>query len=158
ARSLLGLAADGVAEMMRSTDGNNRRWANQLRQELVMTAAQHDAQLAYQLVAATRSNVAVNDNTNQRGPNPDVNLEQNLLAQVAGLDPKLAMQKADEALNKGEFPFTIPQVLAQLQTKDKEAANKLMTKVTSKLESANMLSSPEAGNLALMLLQGGPRP
>src|SRR5262249_49186729 len=53
---------------------------------------------------------------------------------------------------------TIPQVLAQLQTKDKEAANKLMTKVTSKLESANMLSSPEAGNLALMLLQGGPRP
>ena len=158
ARSLLSLAADSVAEMMRSADGNNRRWANQLRQELVMTAAQHDAQLAYQLVAATRSLTPQNDGANQRGPNQEGNLEQNLLAQVAALDPKLALQKAEEALGKGEFPLTLGQVLAQLQAKDKEAAAKLLEKVTSKLQSANMLSTADAGNLALMLLQGGPRP
>src|SRR5262249_31676389 len=41
---------------------------------------------------------------------------------------------------------------------DKEAAAKLAEKVVSKLQSANMLSTPEAGTLALMLLNGGPRP
>src|SRR5258705_3412846 len=42
ARSLFSLAADGVAEMMRGTDGGNvQRWTGQLRQELVLTAAQH---------------------------------------------------------------------------------------------------------------------
>ena len=55
ARSMFSLAGHGVAEMMRSPDGNMQRWAAQLRQELVMTAAQHDAPLAYQLLAATRS-------------------------------------------------------------------------------------------------------
>src|SRR5882762_6415500 len=55
ARSMFSLAADGVAEMMRSTDGNTQRWAAQLRQEVVLTAAQHDASLAYQLLATTRS-------------------------------------------------------------------------------------------------------
>src|SRR5438309_1779736 len=46
ARSMFSLAGDGVAEMMRSTDGNMQRWAAELRQEVVLTAAQHDAQLA----------------------------------------------------------------------------------------------------------------
>src|SRR6267142_3616361 len=35
ARSMFSLAADGVAEMMRSNDDNVRRWSAQLRQELV---------------------------------------------------------------------------------------------------------------------------
>src|SRR5207302_3713806 len=119
ARSLFASAGDAVAEMMHSGDGNNRRWANQLRQELITTAAQHDVQLAYQLVATTRSVTAAGDG-NQRGANMDANLEQALLAQVAALDPKLAMQKAEESLNKGEFPASLGQVLAQLQLKDKE--------------------------------------
>ena len=53
ARSLFSLAGDGVAEMMRSTDGNLQRSAVQLRQEVVLTAAQHNAPLAYQLLATT---------------------------------------------------------------------------------------------------------
>src|SRR4030095_15788661 len=40
ARSMFSLAADGVAEMMRSTAQGNQRWAAQLRQEVVLTAAQ----------------------------------------------------------------------------------------------------------------------
>src|ERR1700687_4256979 len=61
ARSMFSLAGDGVAEMMRSTDGNVQRWAAQLRQEVVLTAAQHDAQLAYQLLATTRSLTPTSD-------------------------------------------------------------------------------------------------
>src|SRR5688572_15365690 len=54
ARSLFSLAADGVAELNRSSDNNAQRRANQLRQEVVLTVAVHDAALAYQLLAATR--------------------------------------------------------------------------------------------------------
>src|SRR5258706_15667152 len=42
ARSMFSLAGDGVAELIRGTDGNSQRWAAQLRQELVLSAAQHD--------------------------------------------------------------------------------------------------------------------
>jgi len=122
ARSMFSIAAEGVAELMRNTDGNSRRWSAQLRQELVMAAAQHDAPLAYQLVAATRSPLPVSEaDNNGRRPNPDSTLEQNLLAQVASVDPKLAAQKAEEALEKDQFPLSLTRVLAELQLKDKEA-------------------------------------
>src|SRR3989441_3894457 len=159
ARSMFSLAGDGVAEMMRSTDGNMQRWAAQLRQEVVLTAAQHDAQLAYQLLATTRSLTPSPDTVNNfRRPSPDSNLEQNLLARVAAIDPKLAAQKVEEALAKGQYPTTLGQVLAGLQAQDKEAATKLTTKVVSKLQSENMLANVEAQTLALNLLRSGPRP
>jgi len=159
ARSLFSLAGDGVAEMMRNTNGNMLRWAAQLRQELVMTAAQHDAPLAYQLLAATRSLTPTPDTGNNfRRPNFDANLEQSLLARVAAIDPKLAAQKAEEALAKGQYPSTLGQVLAELQTQDNDAATKLTAKVVSKLQSENMLANVEAENLALNLLRPGPRP
>jgi hypothetical protein len=159
ARSLFSLAGDGVAEMMRNTDGNVQRWAAQLRQELVMTAAQHDAPLAYQLLAATRSLTPTPDTgNNPRRPNFDANLEQSLLARVAAIDPKLAAQKAEEALAKGQYPSSLGQVLAELQAQDNEAATKLAAKVVSKLQSENMLANVEAEDLALNLLLPGPRP
>lgn len=164
ARSLFSQAGDGVADMMRSTDGNVQRWANQLRQELVLTTAQHDAPLAYQLLAVTRSQNPTPDNNNNnnnfnfRRPNFDQNLEQNLVARVAAIDPKLAMQKAEEALGKGQYPSTLGQVLAQLQLQDKDDAAKLTAKVVSKLQSENMLSNVEAQGLALSLLRAGPLP
>ena len=159
ARALFSLAGEGVAEMMRNPEGNMQRWAAQLRQELVLTAAQHDAPLAYQLLATTRSlTPAPNNGNNFRRQNFDANLEQNLLARVAAIDPKLAAQKVEEALAKGQYPTTLGQVLAGLQAQDKEAATKLTTKVVSKLQSENMLASVEAQTLALNLLRPGPRP
>jgi hypothetical protein len=158
ARSMFSLAADGVAEMMRSTDGNMQRWAAQLRQEVVLTAAQHDAALAYQLVATTRSLTPTLDTGNNfRRPSPDSNLEENLLARVAAIDPKLAAQKVEEALAKGQYPSTLAQVLAALQPQDNEAATKLTAKVVSKLQSENMLANVQAETLALNLLRAGPR-
>ncbi len=159
ARSMFSLAADGIAEMMRSTDGDVQLWAAQLRQEVVLTAAQHDAALAYQLLAATRSLTPTPDTGNNfRRPSPDLNLEENLLARVAATDPKLAAQKIEEALAKGQYPNTLAQVLAELEPQDKEAAAKLTAKVVSKLQSENMLANAQAGNLAWNLLRAGPRP
>jgi hypothetical protein len=160
ARSLFAQAGEGVADMMRSNDGNVRRWAAQLRQELILAVAQHDAPLAYQLLASTRAQTTTTDtgSNNFRRPNADVNLDQVLLARVAAIDPKVAMQKAEEALAKGQYPNTLNQVLGQLQLQDKDAARKLSEKVVSKLQSENLLTNTDAGTLALNLLRPGPRP
>jgi len=167
ARNLFALAADSVAEMMRNASTNpgqdERRSANrgrpggQLRQELVLAVARHDATLAYQLLAATRPPTAPAGTSNPRFDSED-NLEERLLAQVAELDPRLALQNAEQMLDKGQYSRSLAQVLAQLQAKDKDAAAKLEDKLVKRLQSANILSMPDAGTLALSLLRPGPRP
>lgn len=172
ARSMFQLASDAVADMMRSTDTTNNRQGPgpnqgrrpaQLRQELVLSAARHDAPLAYQLLAATKPppspTPAPTDTRNPRTiPIMDEdNLEQNLLAQVAALDPKLAAQNADQMLEEGQFPRSLTAVISQLQRQDAEAARKLATKTVSRLQTTNLLSNNEADTLALGLLMGGPR-
>lgn len=159
ARSMFSLAADGVAEVIRSADSGSPRWVGQLRQELVLTAAQHDAPLAYQLLATTQSlSTPAETVSNSRRPGGDANLEQTLLARVAATDPKLAAQKVEEALAGGQYPGSLPQVLTALQSQDKEAASKLTAKVVSKLQSENMLANQQAAALALIFLRSGPVP
>src|ERR1043165_4143456 len=62
ARSLFAQAAEGIAELNRNQQNNNTRRGGgppnrsfQLRQELVLAAARHDAQLAYQMLALTKA-------------------------------------------------------------------------------------------------------
>jgi hypothetical protein len=165
ARSLFALAADSIADLMRLAPTNpsldERRGPNQgrsafqLRQELVLTVARYDAPLAYQLLAATKPPISF-DGRNQGGLGPD-DLEQRLLAEIAALDPKLALQNAEQMLDKGQFSRSLTDVLSQLQAKDKEAAARLEDKMVKRLQSANMLSSMDAGSLALSLLRPGPR-
>jgi hypothetical protein len=100
ARSLFATAAEGIAELGRTqqTTNNNRRFqmapdgggftvqnnaqnmrVYQLRQELVLTAARHDAALAYQLLAATKPPATTQPVTaDGRGPRPQINPEDNL--------------------------------------------------------------------------------
>jgi hypothetical protein len=167
ARTLFALAAEGVAEMMRNASTNpgqderrgpNRgRTSGQLRQELVLSVARHDATLAYQLLAATRPPTPPAVTRNAR-LDPEDSLEERLLAQVAQLDPRLALQNAEQILDKGQYPRSLTQVLAQLQAKDKDAAAKLEDKLIKRLHSANILSTLDAGILALSLLRPGPQP
>ena len=89
--------------------------------------------------------------------NSEDNLEQNLLAAVAALDPKLAAQNADQMLEKGQFPSSISDVINRLRQQDQEAATKLADKTVRRLQSTNILSNPEASMLALTLLNPGPR-
>lgn len=165
ARTLYSQAADGVAEMIRTADTqdpNQRRRPDQtrnpsqLRQELVLSVARHDAPLAYQMLASTRSLIPPVDN-GMGQISPEENLEQQLLARVAAIDPKLALQNAELLLEKGQYPRTLTNVLSQLQRKDKEAAGKLESKLVQRLQSENMLAKLDAGNLAISLLAPGPR-
>jgi hypothetical protein len=167
ARSLFALAADTIADLMRQTTTNpglERRGQNQtrsafqLRQELVLTVARYDAPLAYQLLAATKPPTVSTDGRNQDGSGMEDSLEQRLLAEIAAIDPKLALQNAEQMLDKGQFSRSLTQVLVQLQAKDKEAAARLEDKMVKRLQSTNLLSNMDAGGLALNLLRSGPRP
>lgn len=169
ARSLFAMAAEGVAELGRNQQSNNNRRGGppnqerrsfQLRQELVMAAARHDAQLAYQLLASTKP--AVQPVTlDQRNPRlqttPEESLEQMLLGRIAAIDPKLAAQNAEQMMDKGQFPRTLGEVLNRLHHQDPEAAAKLADKAVKKLQATNLLTNNEAAILAQLLLSAGPR-
>ena len=186
ARGLFQMAAEGVAELGRTpTNTNNMRRAMQdgngfafqgpqgqqtvrnyqLRQELVLTAARHDAGLAYQLLAATKppANVQqqqpVADGRGQRPlPFSDDNLEQTLLGRVAALDPKLAAQNAEQMMAKGQFPNSLSEVITQLYKQDPDAADKLADKTVKQIQAANILTKTDVTGLVQNMLRPGPRP
>jgi len=178
ARSLFSMAAESVAELARTQAADLNRRPNgmdrpipygnqnlrsfQLRQELVLTAARHDAALAYQLLASTKPPQPAQTMDDARGNRPSITsddvLEQALLSRVAALDPKLAAQNAELMLDKGQFPYTLPQVIAQLDKQDPDAAAKLADKVTKRLEATDLLSNSSADMLVQTMLGGGPKP
>jgi len=144
--------------MVDASDREDFQILTRLRQELVLSAGRHDAELGYQLLRQTQPPANANANNRRRGGFPEVdNLEQSLLAVVANTDPKVAYQKASEALDKGEYPTSLARVLAQLQAKDEEAFKKLTDKTLSRLTSDNLLSSMQATNVAMGLLRPGPQ-
>ncbi len=161
ARGLFSDAATVLGQMALDADRTDREEVqslNQLRQELVLTAARHDSDLAYQMLRSTQSLTANNAGNGRRFPvDPQSNLEQNLLAAIAASDPKVAYQKANESLDKDEYPTALARVLAQLQAKDPEAFKKLSDKTLSRLGSDSLLASREATSLAMSLLMPGPR-
>lgn len=175
ARSLFAWAATGINEMMANSVtssarqaanprqnfnnfGQARGSATQLRQELLLTVARHNSTLAYQLLQTTQQQQPSPTNTQiGRQLNPEANIEQRLVAEIAKSDPQLAMQNAQTWLDKGQYPNAIAQVIAQLQLKDKEAAAKFSDKVVKQLQSENLLAKQDAGFLAISLLRPGPR-
>ena len=166
ARGLLSDAGALLSQMMLEIDRTDRdemQSANQLRQELVLTAGRHDGELGYQLLRLTQpqnqnaNNVVVNGNRRVMFDQTD-NLEQRLLGVIAANDPKFAYQKVLESLDKGDFPNSISTVLGQLQTKDPDAFKKLSDKTLNALTSDTLLANRQATGLAMTLLQSGVRP
>jgi hypothetical protein len=83
-------------------------------------------------------------------------LEDALLAQVAAVDPKFALQMVEQNLDKGELSRTLADVLRQIQKTDKEAGAKLEDKIVKKLQGMNLVQNVDALSLAGALLQNGP--
>src|SRR6185369_1885571 len=174
ARGLLTDAGAMLGQMMVEVNRSDREdmmAINQLRQELVLTAGRHDADLVYQLLHSTQP--PPQQQTQQsltvgpgRGNRAQVffdqpggnNLEQQLLATVATTDPKYAYQKAIESLDKNEFPQSLNRILTQLQTKDQELFKKLSDKTLNRLASDSLLGSGQATSVAMNLLMPGPVP
>ncbi|HWP54606.1 MAG TPA: hypothetical protein VN476_10770, partial [Pyrinomonadaceae bacterium] len=167
ARGLLNDAGAMLGQMMLDVDRTDRgdvQSLNQIRQELVLTAGRHDAELGYQLLRSTQQQPApapaATGNPRQGRQfvfDQGNNLEQSLLATIAANDPKVAYQKTTESLDKGEFPTALNRVLSQLQTKDPELFKKLADKTLTRLSSDSLLASREATGVAMNLLLPGPR-
>src|SRR2546430_15425470 len=167
ARGLLTDAGAMLGQVMLEADRTDRddmMTVNQLRQDLVLTAGRHDADLGYQLLHSTQqqqpTQTAVTPGRGNRQFIFDQgnNLEQTLLATVATTDPKFAYQKAVESLDKGEFPTSLSRILTQLQTRDAELFKKLSDKTLNRLASDSLLASREATSVAMNLLSPGPMP
>jgi hypothetical protein len=154
ARSLFALAAEGVAEMMRSPD-MDARTAAQLRRTLLLTVARHDATLAYRLLPATRPIANPADARMSREADSEDQLKQTLAARVATLDPTLALHQAEQLLDAGHYE-SLDETLVQLQRKDADGAARLQARMLERLQSENFLTNAAAGNLALSFLQRKP--
>ncbi|PYS21865.1 MAG: hypothetical protein DMF72_15645 [Acidobacteria bacterium] len=164
ARGLLTDAGALLGQMMLEVDRTDRsdvQNLNQLRQELVLTAGRHDAELGYQLLRSTQQQQTPANNAPGQGRRFNLdqgnNLEQNLLATIATTDPKFAYQRAVESLDKGEFPTALNRILTELQSKDAELFKKLSDKALGRLASDSLLASREATSVAVNLLIAGPR-
>src|SRR2546425_10336094 len=155
ARGLLVDAGAILGQMMLDVDRTDRsdmQTLNQLRQDLVLTAGRHDAELGYQLLRSTQQQADNTVNGRRFAPPSQNSLEQSLLATIAATDPKVAYQKANESLDKGEYPSALNRVLAQLQSKDEDAFKKLSDKALGKLNSDALLANRNADNVAIGLL------
>lgn len=162
ARALFGEAGSGIAEMMRRNDPNDRRSGNanrtalELRQQLVITVARHNGELAYQLLQTLPAPPTTGPGMRQQ--DSQTALEQSLVAAIAANDPKTALKNAQGWLDKGEYPSSLPKVLSQLQTKDADMATKLSDQLVKKLQPEELLAKTDASRLTMTLLRPGPRP
>lgn len=162
ARALFSEAGSGIAEMMRRIDQNDRRAGNanrlalELRQQLVITVARHNGELAYQLLQTMPAPPSSAPGTRQQ--DSQTNLEQSLVAAIAANDPKTALKNAQGWLDKGEYPSSLPKVLSQLQAKDAEMATKLSDQLVKTLQPEELLAKTDAARLTMALLRPGPRP
>jgi hypothetical protein len=156
-----------LGQVILEADRNDRddmMAVNQLRQDLVLTAGRHDAELGYQLLRSTQQQTPVQTTNAGPGRNRQFmldqsnSLEQMLLNTVASTDPKFAYQKAVEALDKNEFPTSLARILTQLQGKDADLFKKLSDKTLNRLASDSLLASSQASSVAISLLQPGPVP
>lgn len=161
ARALFNEAAAALTALMQSVSGNEMEYfrqvrvPNQLREELLRRVVERDPQLAYEILQATRPPEPP-ANGPLRGRSSEAELELSLLAKIAAADPALALRRAEELLDKNEFPSTLAEMVGQLRAKDEKAAASLSDKIISKLRPETLLSTAEAGSLAMTFLRPGP--
>jgi hypothetical protein len=163
ARALMVEAAGNIASLLQTSNPTDRRSANanriaqQLRQQLVLTAGRHDGALAYSLLQSMPTPPPANGPGMGR-PDGQGNLEQNLVAVIAANDPKAAIKNTQEWLDKGQYPSSIQRVLSQVQQKDADSAAKLADKLVTQLQPDELLAKQDATRLSLNILRAGPRP
>ncbi|HEV7377126.1 MAG TPA: hypothetical protein VGN95_20585, partial [Pyrinomonadaceae bacterium] len=131
----------------------------QQRKEILQMIARRDADMALDLLRASRSQ-AVTPRTTAKGfqqPDEDRQLEQSLAIQVAANDPKRALKMAEDSLSKG-LSLELLNLLAHLNDKDTELAGRFAADLINKLHSENLATNKEAAWLAVLLLRMGIHP
>lgn len=159
ARTLFKEAMTSLADLLNNQEPeeeapfNNRRMfegANALRRDLMRMLGERDARLAREFLRATRPRSSQPNNA--RNALPDQQVEINLAMQIAGNDPKQALEIAEENLPRG-LSYDFPQLVSTLREKDPEAAAKLASEIMSKLRTEKLDSSHVARQVAISLLR-----
>jgi len=123
----------------------------QLRQKVLVQVSHRDAQLALDMLRATRQVPP-----RQLGPEfsfaGDVQLEQEIASEVAAHDPVQALQLARQSLAKG-LSFQLLDLLNKLNLADSEKATQFAGEIITKLQTANLATDFRASLLATQLLR-----
>ncbi|HVF57394.1 MAG TPA: hypothetical protein VM934_14665 [Pyrinomonadaceae bacterium] len=124
----------------------------QMRAETLKTIARRDAQLALEMLYATRQPPLSTSAEIPGGQfsDPELRLENQLIAQVVANDPKRALQMAEESLAKG-FSFELIDLLRRLHAKDAEAGTTFAGDIIRKLRSERLPQNRMALDAALQL-------
>lgn len=157
ARAAFKRAAEAITALISETDPSDPQYYNergqtlQLRQQLISTAAAHDARLALEFLRATRQPPPFSyPDAQYKQADPELNLETQLAAQVAAQDAKQALRMAEESLGRG-VSQGLASVFQQLAAKDKEAAARLATEIIKRLRAEDLARDYESSNVALAL-------
>lgn len=122
-----------------------------LRQRLLRQIARRDAQLALDMLRATRQVPP-----RQLGPNfpfpDDRHLEQEIATAVVAHDPAQALQLARQSLAKG-LTLELLNLTQQLNEKDSEKASQFAGDIIGKLETTNVAADFSASTIALSLIE-----
>ena len=122
-----------------------------LRQRLLRQIARRDAQLALDMLRATRQ-VPPKPVTKDFPLPDDRQLEQEIAMEVAVRDPAQALQVARQSLAKG-LTWQLMNLLGQLNEKDSEKASQFAGDIITKLQSANVAADFHASMIAVQLLE-----
>lgn len=123
----------------------------ELRQSMLRKVARRDAQLALDMLRATRQ---VQFQKSDGGVQflDDRELEQEIAAEVVARDPAQALQLARESLAKG-FSYQLLNLLYLLNRKDREKATQFAGEIIAKLRSANLATDQRASTIATELVE-----
>ncbi len=121
-----------------------------LRGTVLNFLAARDAKMALEFLQTLRS-LRPAERKNPNEEHQERELEMNLASQIAGNDPQLALQIAEEYLN-GKLDYRLLNIWSNLESKDPKAALSLTDKMISQLKSRDLLSENESINFLVNLL------
>lgn len=156
ARALFKEAVASLGEMTDTADGGEEETSNlaqlsqQLRQEILQVAAEHDPKLALEFLRASRP-----ASTEQRyygQPNFEAQLEMRMAGQIAAKDPREALSLAEDSL-KLAIDYEAINFLDNLQSKDKAAAERFLGDILNHLRTDDFSKNPASLNIAAILLR-----
>lgn len=155
ARLLFKQAVTALEEITAATaDGRDRDYLaqlpQQLRQEILQVASNHDAGLALDFLRATRP--AIPREQAYWQPNFESQLEMRLANQIAARDPKTALMVGEDSLKLG-LGQDATNLLYNLSSQDKAAAETFFNDIMKQLRSGESSRSQAAPYIALTLLR-----
>jgi len=157
ARSLFQDAVNSLTVALNSSEpgparGNTHWILAQARFQTIQTIAVRDAQFALDLLRASRPVAPESSDFGYDMHDPELMLEQNIAAQAAEKDPKLALKIAQESLKKG-VSSNLLGLLQRLQQQDSDAATRLAGDIVKKIRTEDLTTNQEAGLTAVELLR-----